>query len=109
MKLKQKKQVKLFYAVRYSGLSSRFANFLEVVKASDRSEAVRLIYAKYCDADYFVQADQSVKDSDGNIIAERGDETVYFDGGFFYVAAVLAPFDSTNPEEFLNNVNDYRN
>lgn len=71
------------YKVTYSGNSSRFRNFSSEVNANSEREAVEDVYGDYLDQNYFPQEDGSIKDCDGNIIAEADDDTIEYDGGCF--------------------------
>lgn len=71
------------YKVTYSGNSSRFRNFSSEVNAKSEREAVEDVYGDYLDQNYFPQEDGSIKDCDGNIIAEAYDDTIEYDGGCF--------------------------
>ena len=71
------------YKVNYSGNASRFRNFEMEVKANSEREAVEKVYGEYLDSNYFPQDDGSIKDCDGNTIAEADDTTIEYDGGCF--------------------------
>ena len=71
------------YKVTYSGNSTRFSNFEDIVLADTEREAVEKVYGEYLDSNYFPQDDGSIKDCDGNTIAEADDTTIEYDGGCF--------------------------
>jgi hypothetical protein len=71
------------YKVTYSGNATRFSNFEDIVLADSEREAVEKVYGSYLDSNYFPQEDGSVKDCDGNTIAEVDDTTIEYDGGCF--------------------------
>ena len=71
------------YKVTYSGNATRFKNFEDIVLADTEREAVEDVYGSYLDSNYFPQEDGSVKDCDGNTIAEADDTTIEYDGGYF--------------------------
>lgn len=71
------------YKVTYSGNSTKFRNFETVVNADSEREAVEDVYGDYLDQNYFPQEDGSIKDCDGNTIAEATDDTIEYDGGCF--------------------------
>ena len=71
------------YAVTYSGNDSKFKNFEEIIFADSEREAVEDVYGSYLDSNYFPQDDGSIKDCDGNTIAEATDSTIEYDGGCF--------------------------
>ena len=71
------------YKVTYSGNANRFRKFSVEVFATSEREAVEDVYGDYLDQDYFPQEDGSIKDCDGNTIAEADDDTIEYDGGCF--------------------------
>lgn len=71
------------YTVSYSGNASRFKNFSHEVNAESHRKAVEDVYSKVMNENYFPQSDGSIKDSDGHTIADDGDDTIEYDGGFF--------------------------
>jgi hypothetical protein len=71
------------YRVTYSGNATRFKKFEDIVSADTEREAVEDVYGSYLDSNYFPQEDGSVKDCDGNTIAEAADDTIEYDGGCF--------------------------
>ena len=71
------------YKVTYSGNASRFRNFESEVNANSEREAVEKVYQQVMDENYFPQEDGSIKDCDGNTIAEATDSTIEYDGGCF--------------------------
>ena len=72
------------YRVLYNGNASRFKNFEYVTNAKSEREAVEEAYQAYLDDNYFPQNDGSIKDCQGDIIAEPDDDTIDYDGGYFY-------------------------
>lgn len=71
------------YKVTYNGNASRFRNFETLTNAHSEREAVEDVYGSYLDSNYFPQEDGSVKDCDGNTIAEATDNIIEYDGGCF--------------------------
>jgi len=71
------------YKVTYSGNASRFRNFESEVNANSEREAVEKVYQQVMDENYFPQEDGSIKDCDGNTIAEATDNIIEYDGGCF--------------------------
>jgi hypothetical protein len=71
------------YNVTYRGNSSKFKTFETEVNADTEREAVEKVYGEYLDSNYFPQDDGSIKDCDGNTIAEADDTTIEYDGGCF--------------------------
>ena len=78
------------YKVTYSGNSTRFKNFESEVNANSEREAVEKVYQQVMDENYFPQEDGSVKDCDGNTIAEATDDTIEYDGGYFSAEEVVS-------------------
>ena len=71
------------FKVTYTGNSRRFNNFEIEVNADSEREAVESVYGDYLDQNYFPQDDGSIKDCDGNIIAEANESIIDHDGGYF--------------------------
>ena len=71
------------YKVTYSGNATRFSNFEDIVWADSEREAVEKVYGEYLDSNYFPQDDGSIKDCNGNTVAEADDTTIEYDGGCF--------------------------
>ena len=78
------------FKVTYSGNSTRFRDFEYTVGAKTPREAVEKIYQRVLDSNYFPQTDGCIKDCDGNLIAEKGDDTIEYDGGQFSAEEVSA-------------------
>jgi hypothetical protein len=72
------------YNVKYNGNSSKFRNLNEEINANSEREAVHQVFKARNGENYFEQPDGSVKDSDGQILASATDETIEYDGGYFY-------------------------
>lgn len=71
------------YKVTYSGKNSRYQDFEELVNAHTERDAVEDVYASRFTENYFPDEDGSIRDCDGNIIAEADDDTIDYDGGYF--------------------------
>lgn len=71
------------YNVTYSGNSTRFRNFSSEENADSKREAVESVFQQVMDENYFPQEDGSIKDCDGNTIAEADDDTIEYDCGCF--------------------------
>ena len=71
------------YLVTYSGNSSRFKDFSFEVLSSSRRKAVEIAYQKIMDDNFFPKEDGTIEDCDGYIIAEKNDDLIKYDGGFF--------------------------
>ena len=78
------------YKVTYSGNATRFKNFEDIVLADTEREAVEDVYSIYLNSNYFPQEDGSIKDCDGNTIAEADDTTIEYDGGCFSAEEVVS-------------------
>lgn len=77
------------FKVTYSGNSTRFTNFEEIVNAKSQREAVERVYSEYLNENYFPQDDGSVKDCDGHTIADNADDIYFeYDGGYFYAEEI---------------------
>lgn len=72
------------YTVYYKGNASKFRNFETEVYANSEREAVEKVYGEYLDSNYFPQDDGSIKDCDGNTIADPDSEVIDYDGGVFF-------------------------
>jgi len=77
------------FRVIYLGNASRFRNFKEEVQAESIRMAVEMVYASRLDEDYFPEDDGVIKDCDGNIIANSGEDRIWYDGGYFSAEEVL--------------------
>ena len=80
------------YKVTYSGNATRFKNFEDIVLADTEREAVEDVYSIYLNSNYFPQEDGSIKDCDGNTIAEADDTTIEYDGGCFSAEEIEEEF-----------------
>ena len=71
------------YRVTYRG-ANRFKNFYEEISAGSGPEAVRTVYQNLMDNNYFPNADGSICNADGEIIAHNvSDIVIKYDGGYF--------------------------
>jgi hypothetical protein len=79
---------KQIYTVMYFGNAKRYQDLCEEVVAYSKRHAVEKVYAKMRDEDYFPDDfflwGGLVKDSEGNVIADASDESIEYDGGYFY-------------------------
>jgi hypothetical protein len=84
---KQPIMEKKIFAVIYYGNAKRYQDEYQEVAAYTKREAVERIYAKMLNKNYFPEDDHKyggiVRDCDGNVIANVGDETIAYDGGYF--------------------------
>ena len=80
--------VKTIYSVMYFGNAKRYQDFNEEVIAYSKRHAVEIVYSKMRNEDYFPQDEFKwgglIRDCDGNVIADANDETIEYDGGYFY-------------------------
>ena len=80
------------FSVMYFGNAKKYQDLCEEVGASSKRHAVEKVYAKMRNEDYFPEDEfvygGRVRDCDGNVIAEQGDETIEYDGGYFYAEPV---------------------
>ena len=79
---------KNIYTVMYSGNAKRYQDLCEEVAAYSKREAVEKFYEKMLNENYFPEVEffwgGLVRDCDGNVIADANDETIEYDGGYFY-------------------------
>jgi len=79
---------KQIFTVMYFGNAKRYQDLCEEVAAYSERHAVEQVYSKLQNENYFPEDDFSmggfVKDCDGNVIADPGDESIIYDGGYFY-------------------------
>ncbi len=79
---------KNIYSVMYHGNAKRYQDLCEEVTAFSKRHAVEKVYKKMRNEDYFPNNfllwGGLVKDCDGNVIADVNDETIEYDGGYFY-------------------------
>ena len=71
------------YIVIYEGNSSRFKGFREKITAPSARKAVEEIYNKFLPHNYFPQENGTIKDCDGDTIAESKYPYIKYDGGYF--------------------------
>jgi len=76
------------YKVTYGGNSSKFKTFETEINADTEREAVEKAYHEVMDENYFPQDDGSILDCDGNEIANATDNTIEYDGGYFYAELI---------------------
>jgi hypothetical protein len=84
---------KSLYKVIYTGLVERYKNEFSIELATSERDAVRQSYARVHDLDYFPQDDGTVLDCDGNIIQDKTEDTIYFDGGYYIAAKIVDASD----------------
>lgn len=72
------------YKVKYNGNSTRFRNFEQDVSANSEREAVEAVYMQFLDANYFPDETGTIRDCNGNIVAEPNDNVIEYDGGNFF-------------------------
>ena len=82
------------YAVMYFGNAKRYQDLNYEIEAFTKREAVERFYSQMLNVNYFPVDEfdwgHIVKDMDGNIIATPKDETIEYDGGYFYAEPVIA-------------------
>ena len=71
------------FKVTFKGQALRFKGFIREVIAETERQAVVEVYSSIMDENYFPQEDGSIKDCDGNEIADANDTTINYDGGYF--------------------------
>jgi hypothetical protein len=84
---------KQIYFVMYFGNAKRYKDLCEEVVAYSKREAVEKFYQKMLNSNYFPEDEFTwgglVKDCDGNVIADANDESIEYDGGYFYAEPVI--------------------
>ncbi len=72
------------YKVTYTGNSTYYNGFENLLNSKSEREAVELTFSKVMPQNYFPQDDGSVKDCDGHTIAEDANDAYFeYDGGYF--------------------------
>jgi hypothetical protein len=79
---------KQIYSVMYFGNAKIYQDLCEEVAAYSKRHAVEQVYSKMLNENYF-PGDEFlwggyVLDRDGNVIADANDESIEYDGGYFY-------------------------
>ena len=72
------------YRDMYSGNARRYKTLNCTILAESARQAVEYVYQSLLDANYFPDDNGNVYDCDGNLIAEKNDDTISYDGGSFY-------------------------
>jgi hypothetical protein len=90
---KTTKMTKNIYSVMYTGNAKRYQALCEEVAAYSKRHAVENVYAKMRNEDYFPEDEFTwgglIRDCDGNVIADAHDETIEYDGGYFFAEPVM--------------------
>ena len=89
------------YMVIYSGNSTKYKGFSEMVLATSERDAAERVYSLMLNYDYFPDGSGFVFDCDGNQIATPEDNVIEYDGGYFRGHLV-----SGNEDNFLLKVYD---
>jgi hypothetical protein len=87
---------KSLYKVVYTGSVERYKNKFSIELATSERDAVRQSYARVHDLDYFPQDDGTVLDCDGNIIQNKTEDTIYYDGGYYIAFEIQYEDDDLN-------------
>lgn len=81
------------YSVMYIGNAKRYHDLNYEIEAFTKREAVEKFYEKMRGEDYFPEDEfiygGIVRDCDGEVIAEKGDEMIAYDGGYFFAEPVI--------------------
>jgi hypothetical protein len=84
---------KQIYTVMYHGNAKRYQALCEEIAAYSKRHAVEMVYSKMLNENYFPEDEFTwgglVRDCDRNIIADPHDETIEYDGGYFYAEPVM--------------------
>jgi hypothetical protein len=87
---------KSLYKVIYTGSVERYKNKFSIELATSERDAVRQSYARVHDRDYFPQDDGTVLDCDGNIIQNKTEDTIHYDGGYYIAFEIQYEDDDLN-------------
>lgn len=77
------------FKIGYSGNSTRFKGTNTIINANTAREAVEYFYSIVLNYNYFPEEDENgnptgvIRDCNGDILAEPGDEYIEYDGGYF--------------------------
>lgn len=81
------------YSVMYIGNAKRYHDLNYEIEAFTKREAVEKFYEKMRNEDYFPEDEfiygGIVRDCEGEVIAEQGDEMIAYDGGYFFAEPVI--------------------
>ena len=79
---------KNIYTVMYFGNAKKYQDLRQEIAAFSKREAVERFYAAMLNSNYFPEDEFSwcglIRDCDGNVIADAHDESIEYDGGYFY-------------------------
>ena len=79
---------KTIYSVMYTGNAKRYQDLQQEIAAFSKREAVERFYALMLNSNYFPENEFEwgglIRDCDDNVIADTHDETIEYDGGYFY-------------------------
>jgi hypothetical protein len=84
---------KNIYTVMYFGNAKKYQDLRQEIAAISKREAVERFYAAMLNSDYFPVDEFSwgglIYDCDGNVIADANDESIEYDGGYFYAEQLI--------------------
>ena len=87
---------KQIYLVKYFGNATKYQDLNELnyrIQAFTKREAVEKFYEAMQNENYFPEDEfvygGLIRDCDGNVIADANDETIEYDGGYFYAEPVI--------------------
>lgn len=79
---------KHIFNVKYSGNAKRFKDLCQPIAANSKREAVEIYYAWNLNDNYFPEDEfnygSKIRDCNNELIAEADDDTIVYDGGWFY-------------------------
>lgn len=79
---------KQIFTVMYTGNAKRYQDLQQEIAAFSKREAVERFYASMLNSNYFPENEYEwgglIRDCDKNVIADAHDETIEYDGGYFY-------------------------
>ena len=79
---------KHIFNVKYSGNAKRFQGICQQIAAHSKREAVEIYYGIVLNENYFPEDNinwgSKIRDCNNELIAEEDDDTIVYDGGWFY-------------------------
>jgi len=71
------------FQVSYTGNDLQFKGCKSIEYAETKADAILSVFKRWLNHDYFPQEDGSIFDSSNNLLYSRGDDVIYYDGGYF--------------------------
>ena len=73
------------FQVSYTGNDLQFKGCGSIEYAETKADAFLAVFKRWLNHDYFPQEDGSIFDQCNNLLYSKGDDVVYYDGGYFIV------------------------